>query len=307
MCTKYGPPEVLVLREVETPTPKDNEVLIRIHATAVTASDCLIRGMNAPYPARLLVQMAFGFRKPRRPILGMVGSGVVAQIGENVSSFKRGDEVFAYGAMSALKRRFGFYAEYICLPHDWNLAAKPTNTSFEEAAAVPYGGLLALHFVNKAKIQRGERVLIYGASGSIGTMAIQLAKHAEADVTGVCSSRNSELVRSLGATEVIDYTDDAAVSQLEEYDVVFDAVGKRKTSALKTQSKNALAPQGRYVSVDNGTPSTKKDDFLWLREMVEQGKLRPVIDRNYRLEEIVEAHRYVERGHKRGSVVISVA
>lgn len=307
VCTQYGPPEVLVLKDVPKPVPKDDEVLIRIHATSVTASDCLIRAMDAPFIYRVLIQLMIGFGKPRNPILGMVLSGVVERAGKSVTSFKQGDAVFAYGAMSPVKLRFGSYAEYICLPEDWNLAPKPANTTFEEAAAIPYGGLLAWHFVKKGNIQRGEQVLIYGASGSIGTMAIQFVKHAGANVTAVCSSRNFEMVQSLGADRVIDYTRDDAVAQLEEYDLVLDAVGKRKTSALKTESKNALTSQGRYISVDDGTPSTKKKDFLMLKEMVEQGKLKPIIDRCYPLEEMIEAHRYVERGHKRGNVVISVA
>lgn len=307
VCTKYGPPEVLVLKDVQKPVPKADEVLIRIRATSVTASDCLIRGMNAPFPSRLLIQLVFGFGKPRNPILGMTLSGVVESAGKRVTTYKRGDDVFAYGAMSPLKLRFGSYAEYICLPEDWNLTPKPANTTFEEAAAVPYGGLLAWHFVNKAGLVHGEKVLIYGASGSIGTMAVQFAKQAGADVTAVCSSKNFEMMQSLGADRVIDYTRDDAVAQLETYDLVLDAVGKRKASALKAASRNALTSRGRRISVDDGTPSTKRKDFFMLKEMTEQGKLKPVIDRCYPLEEMVEAHRYVERGHNRGNVVISVA
>jgi alcohol dehydrogenase len=306
VCTKYGPPEVLVLKDVPKPVPKENDVLIKIYATSVTASDVLMRGLKATFIYKMIIQMMMGFGKPRNPILGMVLAGVVENTGKNVTLFKQGDPVFAYGAMSPVKLRFGTYAEYICLPEDWNLAPKPANITFEEAAAIPYGGLLAWHFVKKADIQREQNILIYGASGSIGTMAIQFAKHAGAVVTAVCSSKNFEMVKSLGADKVIDYTRDDAVSQLEEYDLVLDAVGKSKTSALKTASKNVLTSQGKYISVDDGTPSTNKEDFLMLKELAEQGKLKPIIDRCFPLEEIVQAHTYVEQGHKKGNVVISV-
>ncbi len=307
VATGYGSPEVLQLRKVNKPQPNKNEVLIKIHATSVTASDILIRGLNAPLIYKLIVQLAFGFGKPRNPILGMVVSGTIAGKGKNVTKFNPGDEVFAYCSMSPMKHRFGSYAEYICLPQDWNLALKPTNISFEEAAAIPYGGLLAAHLMKKTNITKGDKVLIYGASGSIGTMALQMAKDAGAIVTSVCSRKNFELVKSLGSDEVIDYTASNAESQLETYQYVIDAVGNSKSSVLKAKSKQAINKGGKYLSIDQGTPTTPKTAFLMLKKLVEQGKLKPVIDRVYPLEEMVAAHRYVEGGHKRGNVVVLTA
>lgn len=305
-CLKYGGSENLVLSEVEKPTPKDNEVLIKIHATSVTTSDVLIRRLNEPLVPRFILQMIFGFGKPRNPILGMVTSGVVESKGNAVTNFNIGDEVFAYGSVSPTKRHFGSYAEYICLPEDWNIANKPANKSFEEAAAIPYGGLLASHLLKKADLKSGDKVLIYGASGSIGTMAIQLAKQAGAYVTSVCSSKNFELVKSLGSDEVIDYTSENAESQLETYKHVIDAVGNSKSSTLKEKSKKALTQNGKYISIDHGTPLTPKEAFLNLKTLAEQEKIKAVIDRVYPLEKMAEAHQYVEQGHKRGNVVITV-
>jgi len=246
VCTQYGSPDNLVLKEVEKPTPKADEVLIRIHATSVTTSDVLIRSMDQPFFLKLVLQLVFGFGKPRNPILGMVVAGKVEHIGKAVTKFQPGDEVFAYGSISPMKRRFGSYAEYITLPEDWNLEEKPTNLSYEEAAAIPYGGLLAMSLLSRTQIKPGSKVLIYGASGSIGTMLIQLAKHAGATVTSVCSARNFELVTSLGSDKVIDYTQDQAENLLETYDVVFDAVGNSKTSPLKEKSQKALKPKGGF-------------------------------------------------------------
>lgn len=305
-CLKYGSCENLVLTEVEKPTPKENEVLIKIKATSVTTSDVLIRRLNVPPIQRFILQLIFGFGKPRNPILGMVSSGIIEAKGKDVTVFNVGDEVFAYGSVSPTKRHFGSYAEYICLPEDWNIALKPANLEFEEAAAIPYGGLLASHLLKKTSISRGDKVLIYGASGSIGTMAIQLAKHAGAHVTSVCSSRNFELVNSLGSDQVIDYTAENSESQLETYKYVVDAVGNSKSSTLKEQSKKALTPDGKYISIDHGTPLTPKDAFLNLKSLAEQDKIKPVIDRVYTLEKMAEAHEYVEMGHKRGNVVITI-
>ena len=304
VATGYGSPEVLQLQEVNQPQPIKNEVLIKIHATSVTASDVLIRGLKAPLMYKLLVQLAFGFGKPRNPILGMVVAGTITGKGKNVTKFNLGDEVFAYCSMSPMKHHFGSYAEYICLPQDWNIALKPTNINFEEAAAIPYGGLLAAHLMKKTHIRKGDKVLIYGASGSIGTMALQMAKNAGATVTSVCSSKNFELVKSLGSDKVIDYTASNAESQLETYRYVIDAVGNSKSSVLKAKSKQAIHKKGKYLSIDDGTPTTPKEAFLKLTELVEQGKLKPVIDKVYPLEEMAEAHRYVEKGHKRGNVVV---
>ncbi len=305
-CLKYGSHENLVLTKVEKPTPKANEVLIKIKATSVTTSDVLIRKLNEPLIPRFILQLIFGFGKPRNPVLGMVSSGEVEAKGENVSLFDVGDEVFAYGSVSPTKRHFGSYAEYICLPEDWNIALKPANSSFEEAAAIPYGGLLATHLLNKTSINKGDKILIYGASGSIGTMAIQLAKLAGAQVTSVCSSRNFELVKLLGSDKVIDYTAENATAQLETYKYVIDAVGNAKSSALKERSKKALTQGGKYISIDHGTPLTPKEAFVNLKNLAEQELIKPVIDSIYPLEEMAEAHKYVEKGHKTGNVVITV-
>ncbi|MGB5981989.1 MAG: NAD(P)-dependent alcohol dehydrogenase [Nonlabens sp.] len=305
-CLKYGATENLALTHVKKPIPKANEVLIKICATSVTTSDVLIRRMNEPFIPKLLLQLIFGFGRPRNPVLGMVSAGIVEAKGRDVTLFEIGDEVFAYGSISPTKRRFGSYAEYICLPEDWNLALKPVNLSFVEAAAIPYGGLLASHLLKKTRINKGDKVLIYGASGSIGTMAIQLAKHMGAHVTSVCSSRNFELVTSLGSDKVIDYTIENAEKQLETFKYVIDAVGNSKSSILKEQSKKALTLTGKYISIDHGTPSTSKEAFLNLKRLAEQDKLRPVIDKVYPLEEMAEAHKYVEMGHKRGNVVVTI-
>jgi len=305
-CLKYGEVENLVLSNVKKPTPKDNEVLIRIQATSVTTSDVLIRRMNEPLITRCILQLIFGFGRPRNPILGMVTAGIVVAKGKNVSLFEIGDEVFGYGSMSATKRRFGSYAEYICLPEDWNLALKPKNLSFEEAAALPYGGLLASHVLKKTSINTGDKVLIYGASGSIGTMAIQLAKHMGAHVTSVCSQKNFQLVSSLGSDMVIDYTTENAEKHLKTYKYVIDTVGNSKSSILKEKSKKALTSNGKYISIDHGMPLTPKEAFLNLKILAKQEKIRPIIDRIYPLEKIPEAHTYVELGHKRGNVVITI-
>lgn len=294
------------MREVQKPVPKDDEMLIKIHATSVTASDVLMRGLKANFLYKIIIQMMMGFGKPRNPILGMVMSGVVEDTGKNVTLFKPGDEVMAYGAKSMTSIKWGFYAEYMCLPEDWNLVHKPTTLSFSEAAALPYGAYLAQHVIKKADLQSNQKVLIYGASGSNGTMAIQFAKHAGVEVTAVCSSKNFELVQSLGADKVIDYTGPDAVSQLEAYDWVLDTVGKKKTSALKEASKTALTPAGKYFSVDEGTPKATIEDLAMFKELADQGRLKPVIDRSFPLEEMVQAHRYVEQGHKAGNVVIPV-
>jgi NADPH:quinone reductase-like Zn-dependent oxidoreductase len=302
VCTKYGPPEVLQLKEVETPTPKDDEVRIRIFASGVTASDCIIRGFNAPIILWLPMAIAVGFRRPRQPILGMVFAGEIESVGHGVRSFKNGDQVFGWDLFPG----FGTYAEYKCMPEKGFIVKKPANVSYEEAAAIPYGGLMALPFLKKGNIKYGHKVLIYGASGAIGTIAVQLAKYYGAEVTGVCSTQNLELVRSLGADKVIDYTQEDAIDRLERYDLVFDAVGKKKSSDLKKQSKRALTKNGRYISVDSGFPKQPIEDLILLRDLLEAGKIRPVIDRSYPLEQMVEAHRYVDEGHKKGNVAITV-
>ena len=301
VCTKYGPPEVLQLKEVEKPAPRDNEVCIKIFATAVTASDCIIRGFKVSPIFWLPMTLAIGFSKPRQPILGMVLAGEVESAGKDVKTFKKGDQVLGWDRFA-----FGAYAEYKCMPEGGMLVMKPANVSYEEAAAVPFGGLLALHYLKKGNIHSGQQILIYGASGAVGTSAVQLARHFGANVTGVCSTANLELVKSLGAGAVIDYTKEDLSNPGKLYDIIFDAVGKRKSSKFKIQSKKALAPQGKYISVDDGTPKLSIEDLTYLKELVGAGKIKPVIDRCYPLEQTAEAHRYVEKGHKKGNVVITV-
>jgi NADPH:quinone reductase-like Zn-dependent oxidoreductase len=300
VCTKYGPPEVLQLQEVEKPPPRNNEVGIKIFATAVTSSDCLIRGSKVPLRLWLPMRLVIGLTKPRNPILGMVLAGEVEAVGTEVTRFQKGNQVYAFNI------RCGTYAQYTCLPENSVMAFKPSTVTYEEAAAVPYGGLLALHFLRKSQIHSGKKVLIYGASGAVGTAAIQLARHFGAEVTGVCSTTNLELVKSLGADTVIDYTQEDFTNRGERYDCIFDAVGKRKSSKLKVQCKTALTPTGKYLSVDDGSPKLQSEDLLFLTELVEAGQMKAVIDRCYPLEQIVEAHRYVETGHKKGNVVITI-
>jgi NADPH:quinone reductase-like Zn-dependent oxidoreductase len=308
VCTKYGPPDVLQLKEVEKPAPKKNEVCVKIFATSVTASDCIVRGFKLPlwHPIGLMMGLVLGFKKPRNPILGMVLAGEIESAGKDVKLFKNGDQVYAWTVTSSIRIRFGTYAEYICLPENSVMALKPFNLSYEEAAAVPYGGLLALHFLKKGNIQNRQKVLIYGASGSIGTSAVQIAKYYGAEVTGVCSTTNLELISSLGADKVIDYTKENLTKKDEFYDFILDAVGKSKRSQIKSQLKNALTPDGKYLSVDDGSPKENLENLILLKELVEAGQLKPVIDRRYTLEQMVEAHRYVDKGHKKGTVVITV-
>ncbi len=309
VCTKYGPPEVLRLETVPQPSPGANEVLVKVHATGVTASDCIIRGFKLPTWSfmGIMMRLVVGFSGPRQPILGMILAGDVEAVGENVQRFKPGDSIYG-STFRPGSIRFGAYAEYICLAEDSLVARKPASLSYEEAAAIPYGVNIALHYLNSSEIERGQHVLIYGASGAIGTAAVQLAKqHFEAEVTAVCSTTNIDLVRSLGADQVIDYTNVDASSRLERYDLVFDAVGKRKTSALKTASQQALKPTGKSVSVDDGSPASKPENLVLLQDLIETGRFKAVVDCTFPLEQIIEAHRYVEAGHKKGNVAITVA
>ena len=306
ICTRYGPPEVLQLREVEKPTPKNDEVLVKIHATAVTASDIFIRSSQIPIRFRIPMRLMIGLTRPRKSIIGLVLAGEIESIGRDVKRFRIGDQVYGLTGFG-----LGAYAEYKCMKETDSmhgcLAIKPINISYEEATAAAYGGLLAFQYVEKGNIQRGQKVLIYGASGTSGTMAVQLANYLGAKVTGVCSSANLELVKSLGAEAVIDYTKVDTLDPGVQYDFILDAVGKIRTSKLKVACKKALAPKGKYVSIDDGSLILDSKRLASIKELVEAGHIKPIIDKCFRFEEIVEAHRYVGKGHKTGGVAVSVA
>lgn len=319
VATKYGPPEVLQLQEVEKPTPNDNEILVRVYATTVNAGDFRMRSFTVPPLFWLPARITLGFTKPKNPIYGMELAGEVEAVGKDVRQFKVGDQVFA----STLEENFGAHAEYKCLPEDAAVVTKPHHVSYEEAATLSISANTALYFLQKGHIQPGQKVLINGASGAVGTFAVQLAKHFGAEVTGVCSTQNLALVKSLGADQVIDYTQEDFTKRGERYDLIFDAVGKTTFA----QCKNSIKDKGYYLhtgmvaaeikgpwyamttgkQVFGGTAATSTEALILLRELVEMGQLKPVIDRCYPLEQMVEAHRYVEQGHKKGNVVITVA
>ncbi|MGB5135470.1 MAG: NAD(P)-dependent alcohol dehydrogenase [Prochlorococcaceae cyanobacterium] len=315
---KYGPPEVLQLREVEKPAPKDNEVLIKTHATTVTSGDWRVRSLNVPAGFGLIIRLVFGALKPKQPILGSELAGVVKSVGKDVSKFKVGDHVFAFSDAA-----MGCYAEYKCMPQDGAIALKPTKLSFAEAAAISFGGTTALNFLRRGGLQRGDSVLVNGASGGVGTAVMQLAKHFGADVTGICSTVNVELVRSLGARDVIDYTKEDFTQNGKTYDIIVDTVG----TALFPRSKASLKDGGRLLMILAGLPdmlqipwaamtTNKKiiagpatasaEDLRFLADLAEAGEFKPVIDRRYPFEQIAEAHRYVDTGRKRGNVIITL-
>ena len=315
---RYGPPDVLQLKEVGKPIPKDNEVLIKIHATTVTSGDWRVRSLNVPVGFGLISRLVFGVSKPRQPILGTELAGEIELVGKDVRKFKVGDQVFGFSGA-----RMGCHAEYKCMPENGAVALKPPNLTYHEAAAISFGGTTALDFFRRGKLQSGERVLVNGASGGVGTAAVQLAKHFGADVTGVCSTANVELVRSLGANHVIDYAKEDFTQNGETYDVIVDTAG----TAPFSRSKGSLKKGGRLLLVLGGLPdllripwvsmmSSKKiiagpaaervADLRFLAKLAEAGEFKPVIDRRYPFEQIAEAHRYVDTGRKKGNVIITL-
>lgn len=299
VCTAYGSADGLQLQSITKPTPKENEVLIKIHATTVTAGDVFVRKLTLPIYVFLwpLARFAFGMKNLRKNVLGHEFSGKIEAVGSTVKNFAPGDPVF--GTTTGLSQ--GSYAEYICVPADGVLAHKPSNMTFIQAAAVPVGGLTALTFLKKANIQAGQQVLIYGASGSVGTYAVQIAKHFGAVVSGVCSTTNLALVESIGADHVIDYTQSDFVQGAATYDVIFDAVGKISSA----QAKNVLKPNGKYLTIKS-IIKEEAEELLELKQLAESGQLTAVVDRTYPLAGIAEAHRYVEKGHKKGNLVIDL-
>lgn len=318
VCNRYGPPEVLQLTDVPKPEPKDDELLIKVCATTATVADFRIRSFTVPLSVWIPARIFIGLWKPRKSILGGELSGIVESVGKNVRQYKKGDAVFALSF-----KDFGAYAQYKCLPENASIALKPAQVSHEQAATIPIGALTALHYLQKAQVSYGQKVLVYGASGSVGTYAVQLAKYLGAEVTAVCSSSNLELVKALGADKAIDYTSTDYTQKLEQYDLILVAIDKIPFSIcakhLKTKGiyANITAPTKSLHMLWTSLTSQKKflmgehphkspENLKLLANLVASGKLKPVIDRTYTLEQIVDAHRYVEKGHKKGNVVVKI-
>jgi NADPH:quinone reductase-like Zn-dependent oxidoreductase len=317
VCTKYGPPEVLKLKEIKKPRPKENEALIKVHVSTVTSGDCRIRNFDFAKWFWLPGKFMFGFTKPRKNIPGWELSGEIESVGKDVKLFKEGDKVFGYNKGVSFG---GTNAEYKCLSEDRLVAFNLAEISYEEAAVIPIGGLTALHFLRKANIRKGQKVLIYGASGSVGTYAVQLAKLFEADVTGICSTKNLEFAKSLGADHVIDYLKEDFTQNNQKFDVIFDTVDKISFS----RCRDSLTHGGSYLTVDwpifdalwalftgskkiiFGMAPDNIEDLKYLKRLVEDKKLKPVIDKSYSLEQAVDAYAYVDSGHKKGNVVINI-
>lgn len=319
VATKYGSPDVLKLTDVEKPVPQNNEILVKVYATTVTAGDSRVRSFNVPRSLWLPARLTLGLTKPKKSIPGMVLAGEIEAVGAKVTEYQVGDAIYVYDIT-----QLSAYAEYACIPVNSAIALKPPTLTYEESAALPFGGVTALYFLKKGNIQRGQQVLIYGASGSVGTSAIQLAKHFGAEVTAVCSTTNIELVKSLGADYVIDYTQEDFTKNGKTYDTIFDTVGKTSLSP----TLESIRRDGSYLQVGatptlmiqmliaskrtgktliGGTAYPTKEYLEYLSELVETGAIKPVIDRCYPLEQIIEAHRYVDTGHKKGDVVITIA
>jgi NADPH:quinone reductase-like Zn-dependent oxidoreductase len=306
ICPGYGPPEILQIVDYEKPSPGEDEVLIKVCATSVTNSDLFIRSSNVELRVLIPFRLMMGIARPRNEIIGEVFSGRIEQTGSKTTRFRVGDEVYGFTGFS-----LGAYAEYMCLKEKDSkrgcIALKPKNASFEDATAAAYGGLLAFQFMEKGNIQPTQKVLIYGASSTSGTIAVQYAKHLGAEVTAVCSADKGEFVRSLGADKVLDYRNEESISQLAVYDFVLDAVGRRRTSALKKACKRSLTKGGRYASIDDAALILDSNRLDRIRDFVESKVLVPITDRIYPFEQIVDAHRYVELGHKKGNVAIRVS
>lgn len=305
ICKKYGSPENLEIVEYINPMPNDDEVLIKIYAASVTDSDIFIRSSKVPFKMLIPFRLMIGILKPRNGIIGEVFSGVIEKIGTRIKRFKVGDQVYGITGMS-----LGAYADYKCMKEIDSkkgcIAIKPSNITFEEATSAAYGGLLAFQFLEKGNIKPKQKVLIYGSSGTSGTIAVQYAKHLGAEVTAVSSGNNIQFVKSLGADKTLDYTKADSISKLEVYDLVLDSVGKRKTSQLKEACKLSIENKTKFVSIDDEALICSSDRLNKIKQLVEAKKITPITDRCYPFEQIIDAHRYVEQGHKKGNVAITI-